>query len=302
MRRQKRDRTGRAEDMITFARVVEAGSLTRAAKSLGTTRSAVSKSITRLEDRLGTRLLHRTTRSLGATTAGQACYAHCARVASEVEEAERVASELRATPKGLLRVTCAVSVGMQLAPVLPKFVAKHRAVALDVEMSDQVVDLVRAGIDVGVRLGRLDDSSVVARKLASYRRVVCASPSYLARHGTPRTPVDLAKHECIARVPPQPWHFHVRKKPIAVHPKGRYRADTPEMLRQAALEGVGVTMLPSFVVNDDVAARRLEVLLDAFELEPLAIYAVYAHARHLSPNVRAFVDFLVDAARDVFGA
>lgn len=285
----------RLEDMVVFARVFEAGSLTRAARALGSTRSAVSKAVARLEDHLGTRLLQRTTRQLSATAAGHACYLHCARVVAEIECAERTASELRARPRGKLRVSCALSLGILLAPALPRFTARHPEVALELELSESLVDLVRAGIDVGVRLGSLPDSSLVGRKLASYRRMVCASPAYLAAHRAPRVPADLGRHNCLLRIGHDQWRFRAGRRPASIAVRGNYHADTPELLRQAALAGNGVTLLPSFLIAGDLAAGRLRPLLERYELEPAAIYAVYPHQRHLSPNVRVFVDFLIEA-------
>ncbi len=289
------DRASRIEDMAIFARVVEAGSLSRAARKLGATRSAVSKSIARLEDHLGTRLLHRTTRELSPTAAGHACYVHCARIVAEVDCAERTASELRARPHGTLRVSCALSLGILLAPSLPRFTDRYPKVSLFFELSEALVDLVRGGIDVGVRLGRLPDSSLVGRRLATYRRLVCASPEYLARHRAPSRPADLAHHNCLLRIGTGDWRFRdgTQEKSVAV--RGNYHADTPELLRQAALAGLGITFLPGFLVADDLAAGRLVPLLERFEQEPGSILAVYPHQHYLSPNVRAFVDFLVEA-------
>ncbi len=293
----RKDRTGRLEDMIVFARVFESGSLTRAAKALGTTRSAVSKALARLEDHMGTRLLHRTTRQLGATAAGHACYVHCARIAAEVECAEQTASELRAKPRGTLRVNCALSLGLLLAPVLPQFTTRYPAVCLEFELDESLVDLVRAGVDVGVRLGQMPDSSLVGRKLASYRRMVCASPAYLAKNKAPKTPADLARHNCLTRIGHDQWRFGS----ALVQVRGNFRADTPEVLRQAALAGAGITLLPGFITAGDVAEGRLLPLLEPYEPDESFVYAVYPHQRYLSPNVRAFVDFLVDAIASVVG-
>jgi DNA-binding transcriptional LysR family regulator len=295
------DRTGRVEDMIVFARVVEAGSLTRAARGLGTTRSAVSKSISRLEAHLGARLLHRTTRELNPTAAGKACYVHCARIAAETQLAERVVSEIRAAPKGQLRVSCAASVGMLLARELPRFSIRYPGVSLDVELEDQPVDLVREGVDVGIRIGHLPDSSVVGRRLASYRRIICASPAYLHSHSRPRTPKDLAGHNCLFRTGHNQWRFRGGRRSLSVRVRGNYSADTAELLRHAALAGLGITMLPSFVIGEDLAAHRLVPLLPSYALEPSALFAVYANQLHLSPNVRAFVDFLVEVTPRLAG-
>jgi len=295
----RKERTSRLEDMIVFARVVELGNLTRAARMLGTTRSAVSKAVARLEAHLGTRLLNRTTRELSATAAGDACYAHCARIAAEVECAERAASELRSAPHGTLRVSCALGLGMLLAPEIPRFSLQYPDLALEFSLSESIVDLVREGVDVGVRLGRLSDSSLVARKLAPYRRVVCASAAYLAKNPMPRIPADLAHHNCILRLGNDQWPFRSDARTVSIRVRGNYRADTPELLRQAALAGIGVAMLPSFAIARDLDSGRLLPLLEPYVLQKAAIYVVYPHQRHLSPNVRAFIDFLVEAVQAI---
>lgn len=280
------------EDMIVFARVFETGSVTRAARALGSTRSAVSKSIARLENQLGARLLQRTTRQVSATAAGQACYVHCSRVAAEVEAVQRTASEIRSTPMGPLRVSCASSVGALIGPAIPGFVAKYPRVSLEVELNENVVDLVAARIDVGVRIGRVTDDSVVGRRLATYRRVLVASPRYLAKHGTPRAPEDCASHACVLRTGHDEWRFERGKRVVSVRVSGTYRTDALELVRHAALADAGLAIMPSFAAAADIAAGRLVRVLQRFEPE-LAIYAVYPNQRHLAPSARAFVDFLI---------
>ena len=277
---------------MVFARVVDAGSLTRAAKALGSTRSAISKSLARLEDHLGTRLLHRTTRHLNVTTAGHACYARCVRIVAEVTAAEHEARELGTTVHGTLRASCSLSLGWLLAPQIPAFVARHPKLSLEVGLSESMIDLVREGVDVGIRLGRMPDSSLVARKLAPYRRVICASPTYLAKRSAPRTPPDLARHDCVLRIGHDHWQF---RDGVSVRVHGSYRADTPELLRQGALAGLGIAMLPSFLVTTDLAKGRLVAMLDDQIGDRAAIYAVYPPHRQLAPNLRAFLDFLVEA-------
>jgi DNA-binding transcriptional LysR family regulator len=293
----KGDRARRLDDMVVFARVVEQGSVTRAARLLGTTRSAVSKSIARLEAHLRTRLLHRTTRELKITAAGEACYVHCARISDEAEQAERTASALRETPQGVLRVSCALGLGMMLAPVLPAFVTRHPQVVLELHLSEAVVDLVAGRFDVGVRMGKLPDSSLVTRRLFAYTRMFVASPAYVQKNGAPRTPADLAKHNCVTRVGHDRWQFKARGRAVAVPVKGNYRADTPELLRQAAIAGLGVTMIPSFMVASDVARGALVPLLSRHAAERFFVHAVFPHHRHLAASARAFVDFLVDVTK-----
>jgi len=278
------------EDMVVFARVVDAGSLTGAAKVLGSTRSAVSKAVARLEDHLGARLLNRTTRNLSVTSAGQACYAHCSRIAVEAKFAEQAASELSEAPHGRLRVSCSLALGMMLSSQLPVFAARYPELSFELSLSEGVVDLVRDGVDVAVRLGRLPDSSLVARKLASYRRLLVASPSYLSRAPAPRTAAELFQHNCLTRIGQSVWKFG--RQSVRVH--GNYATDTPELLRQAALAGAGITLLPSFLIAADLAAGRLVTVLDVLA-EPAAIFALYPHAKHLPPNVRVFVDFIARA-------
>lgn len=275
------------EDMAVFARVVESGSLSLAAKALGSTRSAVSKSVARLERHLGARLLHRTTRQLSPTAAGQACYAHCSRIEAEARLAEQAAGELASEPSGRFRVTCSLALGLILAPRLPVFFARYPRLAAEVSLSEGVVDLVREGFDVAVRLGKLPDSSLVAKKLASYRRVIVASPSYLSRAGAPKTANELFGHQCLTRIGQSQWKLNR----ATVRVQSAYQADTPELLRQAALQGAGLAMLPSFLVDGDLHAGRLVPVLEALA-EPAAIYALYPHARQLPPSTRVFVDFL----------
>jgi DNA-binding transcriptional LysR family regulator len=288
--------TGRLDDMVVFARVVEAGSLTRAAKALRSTRSAVSKSLARLEEHLGARLLYRTTRQLSPTAIGEACYAHCARISQEATFAEEAVSALRKGPHGRLRVSCSVALGLLLAPVFPRLTQRYSALSLELLLSDGVVDLVREGIDVAVRLGRMSDSSLVARKLKGYRRVLCASPTYLARHGAPRTADELSSHQCLVRAGQPHWQLERDGKPLNVPVQGRFAADTPELLRQAALSGLGIVMLPDFLVARDLAEKRLVPVLEA-HAQPAGLFVVYPNAKQLSANVRAFVDFVSEAVR-----
>jgi DNA-binding transcriptional LysR family regulator len=290
-----KDSPNRLEDMVVFARVVEKGSLARAARALGSTRSAVSKSVARLERHLGTRLLHRTTRQLRPTAAGQACYPHCARLAEEATSAEHAAKALGAVPHGSLRVTCALSLGSVLPPVLPRFAERYPNVSLELALTDAVVDIVREGYDVGIRLGRMPDSSLVARKIMTYRPVICASPAYLAKHKAPQVPADLEEHVCLLRIGHDTWRLGFGDSAVSVKVTGPFRADTPEPVRQAAVAGMGIALLPSFVVERDIDSGTLVPLLESFTTKEAAVFAVYPHPQYLSPNVRAFVDFLVDA-------
>jgi DNA-binding transcriptional LysR family regulator len=290
-----KDRSSRLEDMVVFAQVVETGSLAQAARALGSTRSAVSKAVARLERHLGTRLLHRTTRHLSPTAAGHACYGHCARISAEAKSAERAASEMSATPHGRLRVTCALSLASILSPVIPGFGLRYPEVSLELALTDAVVDIVREGYDVGIRLGRMPDSSLVARKILAYRPLVCASPKYLAKHRAPKSPAELEDHACLLRIGHEAWRLGSGESAVSVRVSGRFYADTPEPVRQAALAGLGIALLPSFVVEGDIASGALVSLLEPYTSREAAVVAVYPNQQYLSPNVRAFIDFLVDA-------
>jgi DNA-binding transcriptional LysR family regulator len=284
--------------MAVFARVVEAHSFTAAARQLGMSKSAVSKAVAGLEDRLGARLLNRTTRRLSLTEIGQAFYERSARVVAEAEEAELAVTRLQATPRGRLRVSAPVSFGIRhLGPALPDFMARCPEVRLDIDFADRFVDLVDEGYDLAVRIGHLPDSSLVARRLAESRLVVCAAPGYWDRRGRPERPQDLAGHDCLTYAyhpNPSEWPFQGPEGRIAVRVDGGLRTNNGDVSLQAALAGLGVVRLPTFIVGCDLAAGRLEAVLAAYEVPPVGVYAVYPHNRHLSAKVRAFVDFLAE--------
>jgi len=285
--------------MTAFARVAEARSFSEAARRLRTSKSVVSRQVAGLEAELGARLFHRTTRSLTLTEAGRAYYERVARILADVEEANASVGRLQAAPRGRLRLNAPMSFGVRhLAPALPAYLARFPEVEVDMVMTDRFVDLIEDGFDVGVRIGRLGESSLVARRLAPLRRVVCASPAYLAAHGTPATPGDLGAHACLCYsnlAPADEWTFATpegRLWPVAVH--GRLRVDNGDALRVAALGGLGLATLPSFIVGADLQAGTLVSVLGEFVPQAGAVHAVYPHARHLSPKVRSFVDFLAE--------
>lgn len=287
----------RLDAMEAFVRVAEIGSFSGAAHRLGISKSVVSRQISGLETRLGARLFHRTTRSLSLTEVGQAYLERCLRILSDIEEADGSVSALQATPRGRLRVNAPMSFAIHhLAPLIPVFLERFPEVDLDMEMNDRYVNLIEEGFDLAVRIGRLEDSSLIARQLAPSRLVLCASPDYLRRHGRPETPEDLAKHCCLtysARTAASEWRFQDGQgKRWTVEIKGRLRANNGDLLRQAALAGIGLVRLPTFLCGRDLQAGRLVSLLTQYVPQDMAIHAVYPHNRHLSPKVRAFVDFL----------
>lgn len=289
----------RLDSMEAFVRVAESHSFSEAARRLGLSKSVVSRQVSALEGHLGARLFHRTTRSLSLTEVGQAYYEHCSRILAEIEEANLSVSSLQAEPRGKLRVNAPMSFGiLHLAPLLPAFLERHPQIDIDMAMNDRFVSLVEEGFDVAVRIGKLEDSTLIARHLAPIRRVVCASPAYLQRHGTPLTPDDLAGHDCLCYsnlATPDEWQFCTaddRRWPVEVN--GRLRVNNGDALRAAALAGIGLAMLPSFIVGRDLQAGTLVSILADFIPQSIAAHAVYPHNRHLSPKVRAFVDFLAE--------
>jgi DNA-binding transcriptional LysR family regulator len=285
----------RLDEIRAFAAVADARSFTHGARKLGVSGAQASKLVARLEDRLGARLLHRTTRDVSLTDTGQA-YLERARGLLEAFDALETSVRDQDGPSGTLKVSAPVSFGKgQLTPALLEFAAGCAAVSLDVTFSDRMVSLVEEGFDVAVRIGHLSDSSLVARRLAAVRFVTCASPEYLARAGTPVALEDLANHEAILdsnRHDATIWRFgpHNDLREVRVH--GRIRFNGAEPCVAAAVAGFGVVRAPAFAAADELRAGRLVPVLCAYEPELIHVYAVYPHARHLAAKVRAFVDFL----------
>jgi DNA-binding transcriptional LysR family regulator len=288
----------RLDQMETFAEVVEAGGFSAAAGRLDVSKSAVSKQVARLEDRLGVRLLNRTTRRLSVTEAGATFYEACRRVLDEAESAERAVSELAAAPHGLLKLNAPMSFGfLHLAAAIPAFHARFPQIKVDAVMNDRFVDLIQEGYDLAIRIGVLRDSSLIARRLAPSHAVVCASPDYLARRGRPKEPEDLAEHDCLLysnQQNPREWQFLGPRGVHSVRIDGPFSANNGDALCRAALAGMGVTRLPTFIVGDDLRAGRLEAVLPGHPLPEQGIHAVYPHSRNLSVKVRLFLDFLAE--------
>lgn len=289
--------------MAVFARVVEEGSFSRAAQALELSKSAVSKQVARLEDRLGVRLLNRTTRRLSLTEAGTAFYEGCRLVVADAEAAEAAVNHLAAAPRGTLRVNAPMSFGLRhVAPRISEFLERYPELSVDLQLSDRTVDLVEEGYDMTVRVGRLPDSSLVARRLSPQRQVVCAAPSYLERHGRPRHPNDLADHQCLIYSylsSGKDWRFKGAEGEIRVTVSGRLEANNGDALLAAARGGAGVALLPRFIAADDLHAGRLETVLDDWtHAQDGAVYAVFPATRNLSPKVRVFVDFLAEHFTD----
>lgn len=290
-------------DIACFVEVVRRGSFTAAAEKLGLTRSAISKQVARLENRLQARLLNRTTRRLSLTEVGQTFHASARRGLQEIADAEAAVTALQAAPRGTLQLNVPMSFGiLHIAPAIADFLDCFPEVQVDVRLDDRKLDLVEAGFDLAIRIGELPDSSLVARAICPCPLVACAAPAYLKRRGRPATPDDLRRHDVLLYSysdAPSQWIFTGRSgHTISVPVNGRVRMNNSLALREVLLAGAGITVTPRFVVEADLRAGRLTALLQDHRLRELAVYAVYPERRHLSPKVRAFIDFIGDRLRN----
>ena len=288
----------RLSSMETFVRVVEAGSFVAAADRLSLSPAMVSRYVQDLEERLGTRLLNRTTRRVGLTEAGAAYFERCQQVLHDIEEMDlSVAREVQ-QPRGVLRVNAPVVFGTRhLSRFLADYERRYPVVAIDLSLTDRFVDLVEEGADVAVRIGALTESTLVARRLCPIRLVLCASPAYLKKHGTPRTPADLANHNCLGYTYTRggtEWALIGPDGPIVVPIRGSLRANHGEALCQAAIDGLGLALQPTFIAGDAIAKGLLHPVLLGYKPAELSAYAVFLSRKFLSAKVRTFVDFLAE--------
>lgn len=283
-------------EMQTFRAVVDAGSFVKAADTLGFSKAAVSRYVADLEARLGVRLLHRTTRQLSLTEEGAVFDARCRELLSGLEEAESEISSRSGEARGLLRVNVPVTFGiMYLAPLWESFHVLHPQVRLDVTLSDRVVDVVEEGYDMAIRIATLPSSSLISKRLASTRVVLCASPQYLKTHGEPSHPSDLAQHQVIGYSywsGGDAWTFEGPEGPVSVTIHPWMSANNGDTCRAAALAHQGVILQPTFLIGDDLAAGRLVEILPEYRSIELGIYAIYPTRKHVAPKVRALVNFL----------
>lgn len=280
------------EGVSEFVAVAEAESFTAAAKRLGISTAQVSRQVSALESRLSTKLLYRTTRKVSVTEAGQTYYQHCRQVLDGLEEAERAMTNLQLIPKGKLRLTAPVTYGEKvIAPLVNDFILRYPELEVQLNLTNQKLDLVGGGYDLAIRLGKLEDSSMMAKRLSSRTLYVCASPEYLSTYGVPHSLSELDRHNCLQGNLDY-WRFQDRGKPYNVRVKGNMKCDSGWALLDAALKGIGIVQLPDYYVQPSLACGKLMNLLEHYQEADDGIWAIYPHNRHLSPKVRMLLDFL----------
>ncbi len=285
--------------MRILVRVVDSGNFSAAARRLGVAPSSVSRQINELEEDLGARLFARTTRKLSLTEAGRLYYERATSIINDVDEAKLALTQL-GSPSGILRVTVPSGIGRELvASAVPAFLNRYPAIKIVLSMTDQMLDIVDAGIDVAIRVGRLQDSSFKARKIGESKRVVCASPEYLKKAGIPRTPADLERHNCVTwRDHPghNTWVFRGPDGVSKVRVSGSFFAKSADALVAATVAGLGLSLLPDWNMGIELRQKQLCAVLEDYEASPAAspVYAVHAHQRYVPPKIRTFIDFLIE--------
>ncbi len=287
------------EDLQAFVAVVEAGSFTAAAARLNVAKSVVSRRVSALEERLGVQLLRRTTRVLNLTESGSSFYEHSARILADLEEAEAAVQQEHGELRGTLRVALPLSFGVRhMCKPIAAFVKRHPKVRFDLDLNDRRVDLVEEGVDLALRIGHLEDSSHIARRLFEVRTIVCASPHYLGMHGTPHDPEELKDHDCLVYSnlrDPATWAYRDKdgtKRSVDVEP--RMSVGSGDFLTNAAAHGLGIVIQPTFIAAEAIRRGSLVPILTDYEWPVTPAYAIYPPTRHLSFRVRAFIDFLAE--------
>ena len=289
--------------MTTFVRVAESGGFTAAAAQLGLSVSAVAKAVDRLEQELGVQLLARSTRKLALNDSGREFYARCLRILNDIEDAESTLRGARETPRGRLRMVLPILFGrLTFFPRIAEFNARYPEIVLEVSLDDRPVDLIERGVDLAVRVGELDDSRYVARMLNRAQRITAASPAYLERHGEPRTPQDLAGHNCIVATSDPVWPFNVGGRRVEVPVKGNLVVTGGDALREATLLGLGVAQSNWWTFHHDLAAGTVAAVLEKFAVQGRPINVIYPPTRHVPRKLRVMIDFLVEITRVEPGA
>jgi len=284
--------------MRVFAAVVDTGSFARASEKLELSRAMTSRYVAQVEGHLGVRLLNRTTRRLSLTEAGNDYYHRAIQIIALVEQAEHAATREAVEPRGTLRINTSVAFGARhLGGAISAYLQRYRQLKVDLTLNDRVVDLVEEGFDVAVRIARRVDPGLVARPITRARTVACASPEYVKRHGMPRSPADLARHNCLTYTYSglqNEWHFMRRGRGQTVKVSGNLHGNNGDMLAHAAAEGLGVTTQPTFLVHELLRRKKLVRVLEGWEADDLTVFAVYPSRQFLAPKVRSFIDFMVE--------
>ena len=290
------------EGLDEFVAVAECGQFTAAAERLGLSSSQISRQVARLEERLQTRLFYRSTRKVSLTEAGQTFLQHCQRLQDGREEALRAIGDLAGEPKGLLRMTCAVAYGERfIVPLVNDFMALHPQLRLEIELTNRPLDLLQEGLDLAIRLGRLQDSRLVAARLAPRVMYLCAAPAYLQRYGRPHSLSELPQHNCLIGSSDQ-WLFQQDDREQALRVQGNWRCNSGEAVLDAALRGFGLCQLPDYYVQAHLRSGALVALLEAQQPPNTAVWALYPQQRHLSPKVRQLVEHLKSGLRERLAA
>ncbi|MGL6259919.1 LysR family transcriptional regulator [Vibrio sp. WXL210] len=277
-----------------FVRVASTHNISQAGKELGLSAPVASMHLNKLEENMGARLIHRTTRRVSLTEEGEALLPYAEEIISSVDTAQAAVGKGKAYPKGTLRVTAPASFGrMHLIPALKGFLAQYDDLSVDIRLTDSMVDLVEGGFDVAIRNADLKDSTLIARKLATDKRIMCASPAYIAEHGIPRHPSELKQHMCINQTGLESWAFDTPEGVQHIKVKGKIRVDHGEAVRDAAADGMGIAMCATWIAYQHLSDGSLVQVLEDFSLvDNSAIWAVYPSSRLLAPKVRAFIDYL----------
>ena len=281
-----------------FVAVVEQGGFSAAARSLGITKSAVSKRVTLLEEQLGVKLLQRTTRKLSLTEAGEHYFIHALKANKAAQDAQDAVAQLQGEPQGRLRISSPMSFGrLHVAPFIPAFLKRYPKISIELVMDDKVVDLVGGGFDIAIRTGKLANSALYARKLAPFNSVLCASPDYLKEHGAPTSLDQLKEHNCLLFSYSNDikyWTFIENNKEHEVEINGNYQANNSEALHDAILQGLGIGRLPTFVAGNDLKSGKLIQLFPQYKMAQNTFYAVFLERQYMPAKVRAFLDFSVE--------
>lgn len=281
-----------------FLQVIRCGGFSKAAKKLGVTTSQVSKSISTLENELGIKLIHRTTRKISLTEAGERYYQQATKGIHFIEDAEHSAMELQKVATGHLRIAAPMSFGhLHISPLIPQFLKQYPEIIIDLVLDDEEYDLIEHNFDVGIRTGNLKDSSAIARKLCDLKSVLCASEEYLEKYGIPNSPNDLLKHNCLLFSHSKPineWTLKLGTKNHVLNVSGNFRVNNSEALRESLLAGIGIGRLPTFIAGRDIESGSLVQVLSKYQMQQLPLHAIFPERNYLPLKVRVFVDFLVE--------